>query len=73
MGVWSYTGKWVTFQCAVPPSFCPSAWVVCPIFPLPGTFCVKALLVAQRNSNGWVVTYHVIKLPCGSIDVYYVL
>jgi len=34
---------------------------------------VRAQLIAQRGSNGWVVTYHVIKLPCGSIDVYYLL
>jgi len=34
---------------------------------------VRAQLVAQKSPNGWVVTYHVIKLPCGSIDVYYLL
>jgi len=36
-------------------------------------FCVRAQLVAQRGAGGWVVTYHVVKLPCGTLDVYYLL
>lgn len=36
-------------------------------------FNVKLSLSAQRIENGWVVTYHVVKMPCGILDLYYLL
>jgi len=36
-------------------------------------FSVRASLTAQRTDNGWVVTYNVVKLPCGMLDVYQLL